>query len=208
MRRKYPHTIFCLPLLILLSSIPSFAARPVRGSSGNGTNPDAAKWNLLGRSQTISLAKNGKRVAMRRQIACLNEDVEDSLPSPDLLLTGTCHSKVYLHIFQFESNSTDVTVTIGGFITDHESPQNYGVMICNDSNQQTGNTLEVCTNDPTGTNLPDITISLAKNAANFAIPNFPSYPKGVDNQGRGLTLYVIVLQPSALPIQLPTVAIH
>ena len=205
MHRKHPYQILCF---LLLSSISLFAATPVRGSSGNGENPDAATWNLLGRSQTISLSKNGKQVTMRRQIACLNQDVEDSLPNPNLLLTGACHSGAYVHVFQFESSSTNVAVTIGHFVADPNSLQNYGVMICDNSNRQTGNTLELCTNDPTGANLPDITISLAKNAVNFAIPNFPSYPKGIDNQGQGLTLYVIVQQPSALPIQLPTVTIH
>jgi len=181
----------------------------VRGSSGNGADADAATWNLLGRSQTISLAKNGKQVTLRRQIVCLNEDVEDSRPNPDLLRTGTCHSGEYIHIFQFESNSTNVAVTIGHIVTDFGSLQNYGVMICDNNNPPMGNTLELCTNDPTETNLPDITVSLAKNAINFAVPNFPSYPKGINNQGRGLTLYVIVAQkPSALPIQLPTVEIH
>jgi hypothetical protein len=208
MDRKLLQTVLCMLLLVLLSSLPLSATTPVRGSSDNGTNPDAATWNLFGRSRTISLSGNGKRVAMRRQTVCLNEDVEDSLPNPNLLLTGTCDSGAYLHIFQFESSATDVTVTVRHFFADANSPLNYGVLICDNNNPQTGNTLELCTFDPAGIGFPPIKISIGKTAVRFKVGAFPRYRAGIDNQGRGLTLYVIAPQASPLPIQLPTVEIH
>jgi hypothetical protein len=204
---EHPRSMLCLPLLILLSAIPLSAHTPVRGASGNGENPDAATWSLLARSQSIALTKDGKRVTMRRQIVCLNQDVEDSLPSPNLLLTGTCDSGAYLHIFQFESESKDVVVRIGHFAANPDSLENYGVMVCDNNNRETGNTLELCTNVPMEMRIPDIKIAVGKTAVRFAVPDFPWYPTGIDNQGRGLTLYVIIQQSSPLPIQIPTVEI-
>jgi len=177
-------------------------------------NSDAPNWNLLGATQPLSLSANGKKVFVTRQIICLNQDVEDSLSSPTLSLTGTCDSGVYLHIFQLKSTSTNVTVTFGqlvGFVAD-ATFGNYGVMICDDNDSQNGNTLELCTtdpNDPNGNNIPDITFTVAKNktSVSFVIPSFPSFPAGLDNQGQGLTIFVITQQPHPLPIQLPKVAI-
>ena len=208
MRRLQQHSVFYSPFLAMLFSVSLFGVAPVRGASGNGSNPDAAAWNLLGRSRTISLAAVGKQVNMRRQTVCLNEDVENSLPRPTPQLTGTCHSGVYLHLFQFESSSLNVTVSVGDIAVDPAYPQNYGVLLCDNHSPltDTDNTLELCTNWKGS--LPDITVSMAKNAVGFAVPNFPAYPKGIQNQGRGLTLYVIVQQKAALPVQIPMVAIY
>jgi hypothetical protein len=210
-----PKISFCLIILFVLTTCNAvFAKTPVRGSSGNGVNDDAASWNLLGATQPLTLSANGKKVVVTRQIICLNQDVEDALSSPTLSLTGTCDSGVYLHIFQLKSTSANVTVTLGqlvGFVA-NTTFNNYGVMICDNSNSQDGNTLELCTtdpNDPNGTNIPNITFSVAKNktSASFVIPNFPTFPAGLDNQGQGLTIYLITQQTNPLPIQLPKVAI-
>ena len=203
-----------LIVTFLFGSTLAFAKVPVRGSSGNGENSNAANWNLLGPTQPLSLSANGKKVFVTRQMVCLNQDVEDSLSSPTPSLTGTCDSGEYLHIFQLKSTSANVTVTLGqlvGFVAD-ATFGNYGVMICDNSDSQNGNTLELCTtdpNDPNGNNIPNITFSVAKNktSVSFVIPNFPSFPAGLDNQGQGLTIYIITRQAHPLPIQLPKVAI-
>ncbi|MGA9039794.1 MAG: hypothetical protein WB421_04610 [Terriglobales bacterium] len=210
-----PKISFCLLVLFVLSaSTAVFAKTPTRGSSGNGENSNAANWDLLGPTLPQSLSANGKKVVVTRQIVCVNQDVEDSLSSPTPTLTGTCDSGVYLHIFQLKSTSANVTVTLGqlvGFVAD-TTFNNYGVMICDDSDSQTGNTVELCTtdpNDPDGNNIPNITFSVAKNktSVSFVIPSFPSFPAGLDNQGQGLTIYIITQQTNPLPIQLPKVAI-
>ena len=196
----------------MLSSLPMFAKTPFRGSSGNGVNSNSNTYNLLGRTAPRVLSTATKKVTFTRQIVCLSQDVEDSLPNPSPLLTGTCHSGVYLHLFQFTSASNAVKVTIGqliGFVADPVF-NNYGAMLCDNSDPTFGNTAELCTNDPTGANIPDIPVTVAgnKTSITFAVPSFPTYPAGVDNQGRGLTLYVITQQSVALPIQLPIVQIQ
>ena len=196
----------------LLSPLPIAAKTPHRGSSGNGVNNSSTAWNLLGRSVPRSVSSATKKVNMTRQIVCLNQDVENSLPSPNLLLTGTCDSGVYLHLFQFTSSSAPVKVTLTnlvGFVLDPVF-NNYGAMLCDNSDPVFGNTYELCTNDPTGVNIPDIPVTVAQNKTSitFAVPNFPKYPPGIDNQGTGLTLYIITQQSSPLPIQLPLVLIQ
>ncbi len=211
MNFRSPRIISSLLIVtFLFGSTLAFAKVPVRGSSGNGENSNAANWNLLSVSQPQSLSANGKKVIVTRQIVCLNQDVEDSLSSPTPSLTGTCGGGEYLHIFQLKSTSANVTVTLGqlvGFVADSNFG-NYGVMVCDSSS----NTLELCTtdpNDPNENNIPNITFSVAKNktSVSFVIPNFPAFPAGEDNQGQGLTIYIIVQQAHALPIQLPKVAI-
>ena len=88
---------------------------------------------------------------------------------------------------------------------------NYGVMICDNSDPHNGNTAELCTNDPTGTHIPDITVTADANktALNFLVPNtFPIYPAGVGGQGQGLTFFIVVQQSTALSIQFPSVSIR
>jgi hypothetical protein len=83
---------------------------------------------------------------------------------------------------------------------------NYGVMICDSPT----NTIEMCTNDPTGTHIPNITAVAAKTSVTFTVPNtFPTYPAGTAQQGQGLTFFVITNQQAApLPIGLPSVGIR
>jgi hypothetical protein len=194
--------------MVLSASTEAFAKMPVRGSSQNGENSNAANWNLLSVTQPLTLTANGKAVAVTRQIICLNQDVENALSSPTPALTGTCDSGLYLHLFQFKSTSPNVTVTLRqlvGFVPDANVP-NYGVITCDSPD----NTLELCINDTNPDDVPDITFTSAKNktSVSFAIPNFPTYPAGVDNQGQGLTLFLLIKQSAPLPIQYPKIAIR
>ena len=195
--------------LLTSLSISAAAKTPIRGASGNGVNSNASSWNLLARTVPRIIGTATKMVNVNRQIVCLNADVEDSLPSPNQLVTGTCDSGFYIHLFQFTSTSTAVKITIAnlvGFVPDTNF-NNYGAMICDSSI----NTYELCTNDPTNTHIPVIPVTGSKNgtAITFAVPNFPTYPAGVDNQGQGLTLYVITKQGAqTLPIQLPIIQIQ
>ena len=203
----------CLTVLVVLcASTAAFAKVPVRGSSSNGEDTNAIHWNLLSVSAPLTLAANGKRAIATRQTICIGQDVENSLDTPDPALTGTCHSGVYMHVFQLQSTATDVTITLGqitDFVAD-ENFGNFGVLTCDPDNN---NTLELCTNDPddpTGANIPDITFSVSRNKkiASFAIPSFPSFPAGIHNQGQGLTIFLITRQPAALPIQIPKISIR
>jgi hypothetical protein len=208
------NSILTLVVALLLASTAAFAKVPVRGSSSNGEDPDVANWNLLSVSAPINLAAKGQRLIATRQIVCLNQDVENSLANPTPALAGTCDSGAYLHIFQLQSTATNLTVTLGqltNFLqTDTDGNDNFGVLTCDPDN---GNTLELCTvdpNDPDGNNIPDITFSEQKNKklVSFAIPNFPSYPAGINLEGQGLTIFIIIRQAQGTPIQLPKISIH
>jgi len=208
---NFSRKVFILSLvagIVLLASTAAFAKLPVRRSSQNGEDSNAAFWNLLSVSQPLNLAANGKKVVVTRQVICVNQDVENALASPTPALTGTCDSGLYLHVFQLKSTAANVTVTLGqlvGFVADATVP-NYGVLICD----TTANTLELCINDTNPNDVPNITFSVAKNktSVSFVIPNFPAFPAGRGNQGQGMTIFVLLKQPHALPIQFPKVAIR
>jgi hypothetical protein len=207
MRSNRTVTTFALVTLSVLCVATLAFAVTIRGSSGNGEDSNAPHWLLLGRIRDLKLSANGKTATMRREIVCLNQDVEDSQPSPTLTLSGSCDSGNYLFVFQFQSSATNLGMTIGhlaGF--DPTNVNNFGVMICDSPN----NTIELCTNDPTGTHIPNnISVATTSNSVTFTVPNaFPTYPAGTAQQGRGLTFYVITQQTSPLPLGLPTVAIH
>jgi hypothetical protein len=194
--------------IVVLASTAAFAKLPVRRSSQNGEDSNAAFWNLLSVTQPLNLAANGKKVVLTRQVICVNQDVENAMASPNLALTGTCDSGLYLHVFQLKSTSADVTLVLGqlnGFVADATVP-NYGVMVCDSAS----NTLELCINDTNPNDVPDITFSVAKNktSVSFVIPNFPVFPAGTGNQGQGMTVFVLVKQPQALPIQFLQVGIR
>lgn len=199
-------TKFALIALTVLCAATMASAVTIRGSSGNGEDSNAPNWLLLGRSRAISLAANGKIATSTREIICLKQDVENAFPSPTLILSGSCDSGVYMYLFQFQSTSANVGVSIGklsGF--DPTNVNNFGVMICDSPT----NTIEMCTNDPTGTHIPNITAVAAKTAVTFTVPNtFPTYPAGTAQQGQGLTFFVITRQAAPLPIALPTVGIR
>ena len=202
MRIKFLATI----LIVIAVPCGLSATVTVRGSSGNGVNSGAPTWLLTGRSQSLSFTTSTKQATIRREIICIDQDVEDSLPSPTLNLSGSCDSGAYMYLFQVKSTSKNLNLVItnlGGF--DGSNVENYGVMIC-DSPE---NTIELCTNDPTGTHIPStITATTTTNSVTFAVPGtFPSYPAGTTQQAQGLTFFVITQQKTALPINLPNVGI-
>jgi hypothetical protein len=206
---------FALSLIVaVVLSTSAFAKMPVRRASQNGEDINANNWNLLSVSAPLTLAANGKKVIVTRQIVCVNQDVENAEPNFTPALTGTCAGDatgtLYLHIFQLKSTSANVTVTLGqlvGFVADATVP-NYGVLTCD----STDNTLELCMKDANPTNptdLPDITFAVAKNktSVSYVIPSFPAFPAGTGNQGQGMTIFLLIKQPKSLPIQFPKVAI-
>jgi hypothetical protein len=194
-----------LSLLVLFTAALSFAVS-VRGSSGNGEDSNAPSWMLLGRSISVPLTANGKKATMTQEVICINQDVEASLGSPTLSLAGSCDSGVYMHLFQYQSIALNVGVAIGrlnGFNPTNST--DYGVLICDSPS----NTIEMCTNDPTGTHIPNMTITTTKTSVLFTVPNtFPSYPAGTAQQGQGLTFYVITRQSTPLPLAVPTAGIR
>jgi hypothetical protein len=199
-------TKFALVALAVLCAATMAFAISVRGTSGNGEDSNAPNWLLLGRSKSIPLAANGKTTTMTREIICLNQDVENSRPTPTLTLSGSCDTGDYMYLFQFQSTSANVGVSIGrlvGFVPTNVN--NFGVMRCDSPT----NTIEMCTNDD-GTHIPNITAVAAKTSVTFTVPNtFPTYPAGTAQQGQGLTFFVITNQQAApLPIGLPSVGIR
>jgi hypothetical protein len=205
MRLNRTATTFAMVALAVMYAATT-ASATIRGSSGNGEDSNAPHWLLLGRSHDTKLSINGKKATMRREIVCLNQDVEDALASPTLILSGSCDSGVYMFVFQFESSAANLSVAVGHLVGfDPTNVNNFGVMICDSPN----NTIELCTNDPTGTHIPNFTTTTTQNSVTFTVPNgFPTYPGGTTQQGRGLTFFVITQQSSPLPVGLATVGIR
>lgn len=208
-------TILLIAALLSPLQMSAQAKKPVRGSSGNGVNSNSNTWNLVGRTAIKTLTAGTKKVTLTRQIVCIGEDVEDSLPSFNPLRTGTCDSGAYLYLFQFTSASTNVKITINQLknYVPNATTNNYGTMLCDNPDPVNGNTTELCTtdpNDPNLNNIPAMTVAGAANktSVSFTVPNFPTYPAGVDIQGQGLTLYVISNQAPGSPIQLLQVGIQ
>jgi hypothetical protein len=209
MKLRGKSVITGLVVLAVVSTVAiAFAGVPIRGSSNNGTSSGAPTWLLLARTEPVAVTNaNGKSVMMAREVVCPQQDVEASLSSPTLDLSGSCDSGEYLFIFQFTSASTNVTVQFNqlvNFVPDQTLP-NYGALVCDDSD---ANNLEMCTNDPTGSDLPNITFSFANHLASFLVPSFPAFKGGTPQEGKGLTLFVLTQQTAPLPIHFPIVGIH
>ena len=205
MRLNRTITTFALVAITALCAA-TIAYATIRGSSGNGEDSNAPHWLLVGRSQDTKLSKAGKKATMRREIVCLNQDVEDSQPSPILILSGGCDTGDYMYVFQFQSRANNLSVDIGHLVGfDPSNANNFGVMICDSPT----NTIELCAN-ATVSQIPNFTTTTTSNSVTFTVPNsFPNYPAGTAQQGRGLTFFVITNQQlSPLPIGLPTVGIH
>ena len=196
---------YVLLAMMTLIALPAFAGLPVRQTSDNGIGDNADFWTLLGRSVVIPLAANGKSVKATRQIICPNQDRKN----------GSCLNQLdgsgeYIFLFQIQSTSTNVNINIGklqGFVKD-ETTKTYGVMICNDSNDQ-----ELCTtdpNDPNFDNISNITFKVkSKTSVTFTVPSFFNFPAGTTPQeGQGLTLYIKTHQNAALPIAYPSLGIN
>jgi len=192
---------FALIALAILGTATMASAGTIRGVSADGEDSNAPNWLLLGRSKSIPLAANGKKATMTREIVCLSQDVENAFPSPTLTLSGSCDKGDYMHVFQFQSTSANLGVSIGKLVGfDPSNANNFGVLICDSST----NTIAMCTNDPTGTHIPNFTAVAGKTSVTFTVPNtFPTYPAGTAEQGQGLTFFVITQQGSPLPIPLP-----
>jgi hypothetical protein len=192
---------FALIALAILGTATMASAGTIRGVSADGEDSNAPNWLLLGRSKSIPLAANGKKATMTREIVCLSQDVENAFPSPTPTLSGSCDKGDYMHVFQFQSTSANLGVSIGklvGFVPSNAN--NFGVLICDSS----ANTIAMCTNDPTGTHIPNFTAVAGKTSVTFTVPNtFPTYPAGTAEQGQGLTFFVITQQGAPLPIPLP-----
>jgi hypothetical protein len=197
---------FALIASAILCTATVASAGTIRGVSADGVDSNAPNWLLLGRSKSIPLAANGKKATMTREIVCLSQDVENAFPSPTLTLSGSCDQGDYMYVFQFQSTSANVGVSIGKLVGfDPTNVNNFGVMICDSPN----NTIEMCTNDPTGTHIPSFTTSTTKTSVTFTVPGtFPTYPAGTAQQGQGLTFFVITKQAAPLPIALPSVGIR
>lgn len=206
MRLNRSVTTFALVALTVVGMATLAFAVKTRGASQNGVNSNAPSWLLLGRNRTLTLTGNGKSATMRREIVCPDGDVEASEANPNVSKSGGCDQAHYMFIFQFQSTANNLSVVIGnlqGF--DGTNLDNFGVMICDSST----NTLELCTNDPTITHIPDITTTTTSTSVTFTVPNaFPNYPSGTSGQGTGLTFFVITTQSTPLSVAVPTVGIR
>lgn len=195
---------FAIALVCALAAVTafSFVSIPVRGSSGNGEDSNAAFWNLFGPAQSRTLTKGTTSVGYKFQVVCPNQTVTAALNPSDAYNDGACEDASYLFIYQLHSTATNVNFKLSklvGFTPNANTPT-YGVMLCDSPN----NTMEMCTNT-TQAQLPAITFATASNntVATFTIPNFPAYPAGTNHQGQGLTLFVLTKQGNANPVDLP-----
>jgi len=193
-----------LAMAIVSTLTTAAAGIPIRKPSDNGANGNANQWLLLGRTIKAALRKGSTTVVMQREIVCPGVDVEASEPNPTPELSGSCESGNYLFIYQFQSTNTNVTLRfkeLGTFVPS-ESPANYGVILCDTDNS---NTLELCTNDPTGgTQVPNITFTaVSAHTVTFTVPNFPTFKSGTPQEGQGLTLFILAHQNGPLGIHFP-----
>lgn len=192
---------YTLVAVMLLIAIPTFARVNIRQSSDNGAGNSPDGWALLGRTVVIPLAANGKSVKATRQIIC---------PDQDRTAGGFCLGGNYLFVFQIQSTSANVNINIGklqGFVKD-DTLKTYGVMICNDGNDQ-----ELCTtdpNDPNFDNISNITFKVkSKTSVTFTVPSFFNFPAGsTSEEGQGTTFYIQTHQNTALPLAYPSLGIN
>jgi hypothetical protein len=187
---------FCVGLLLLFFiSGTAFCRVPIRASSENGQTSKENKWKLMGRSVPIVLSSNGKSVTMTREVLCQAQDV----------YAGKCNTNgPILFVFQLQSISTGVTVSVGkvpGVI-------DAGILACDD----VGNKKELCTEDTTPPSLTAVadamTATIAKTSVTFTNITFQPFPAGINvEEGQGLTLYVTVQQSTNLPVTYPNIGI-
>jgi hypothetical protein len=204
--------------MLVMVSIFAFGspfAYSVRQSSENGSGANVSTWMVLGRSVTIPLTANGKKVMMTREIIC--DGTQDQL-------NGGCEDGNYVYLFQFTSASTNVYINIGQLEKGSFTTSSGGVNVCDDGDDippvqfpQTGDTnpQELCTEDPTGypnyTDLSGITFKVkSATAVQFVIPSFPNFEPGYNKvtEGQGITLYVQTHQNASFPIAYPSVGIQ
>ncbi len=205
---------FVLLLLIcatLLTPIASFARVPVRGASQNGFDMNAAFWNLFAPSGPAQLTVNGKKVTYTKQVVCTNQQATNAYNPSDIANSGACEDGQYTFLYQFQSTSTNVKIIFGRLVgfTPNAAISNYGVELCdNKVDPLHPNTLQLCTTaaEP---QLPNITFtSVNKTTMNFVVPNFPVFPAGTGNQGKGLTFVFTTIQTNPVPVAFPSVSIQ
>jgi FlaG/FlaF family flagellin (archaellin) len=191
--------LICLLLVLVAVSLPAFAF-PVRLSSQNGQGNSVDQWSVLGRTVSIPLTANGKKVTVTRQIICSeNGDRTD----------GSCGSGNYIYLFQLQSTSANVTVNIGKLVKGTFTGSFFGINICDDD-PESGNNEELCTEDPNQTGLSGIVVkTISTTSVSFTIQGaFPSFPAGTPEEGQGVTFYIQTHQTSPLPVALPSIGIQ
>jgi hypothetical protein len=199
-------------IVMVVLAAPAFAVLPVRRASQNGTNQSAIFWNLFGPTRIINF---NPTIKTSRQVICVNQDVEATQGNNAIRTrAGGCHSGNYLFIFQFlpvttSTSVTNITITMDnlvGFTPDPNAPT-FGVMLCDSTDTSVnGNTLERCST-ATEAQVPNITttISADNTSISFAIPKLPNFVPGVQDQGRGLALFVVTTQTAPVPVAAPRV---
>lgn len=200
------------PIIVVLATVlvvSVASANVTKGASGNGDDSNAPNWMLQGRSVAVKVTGNGKTATIARERICPNQTVENALPSPTLNLSGSCDDGVYMLLFQVQSTASNLNVHISRLSNFASATTNdYGVLICDSPS----NTIEMCTNDPTGTHIPSYTTTRTKTGVTFTVPGtFPTYPAGTKEQGQGLTFFVITNSNQAgppLPLDVVNIAIN
>jgi hypothetical protein len=190
----------CVLVALVVGMNNSASAFPRRQSSDNGQGNAVDDWTVLGRTVTIPLSANGKKVTMTRQIICAQNGDR---------VNGSCGSGNYVYLFQFQSTSSNVTINIGLLQKGTFTGNFYAVNVCNDD-PQNGNSEELCT-EAGSADFSQITYKMkSKTAVSFTVAGiFPSFPAGTTpEEGQGLTFAVQTSQPSPLPITFPSVGIQ
>jgi len=210
---KFTHKTAVLGLIVVFTVTAAFAVIPHRTPSDNGADGNATQWLLQGQTAKFTIDHNGKSVVVSREIVCPNFDVEASESSPNESLAGACDSGSYMFIFQLQSGATNIDVKVTKlppFTANDGSGgglPNYGVVLCDPS--PSSNTSELCTNNPSGSLLPDITFSVETSGTvvDFQVPSIPKFKAGTAAQGKGLTLFIVTQQATPLPINFPQLVI-
>jgi hypothetical protein len=194
----------------LFTTTNSFARVPTRPSSENGFDLNAAFWNLFAPSGPATLTVNGKKVTYTKQVVCTNQQVTNAFNPSDAANSGACEDGQYTFLYQFQSTSANVKIIFGrlvGFTPDVNAPS-YGAALCDSKGSTNPNTLQLCTT-ATEPQLPNITFtSVNKTTINFVVPDFPVFPAGTGNQGKGLTLVFTTTQTKPVPVAFPSVSIQ
>ena len=187
--------ICLLAALVAFGNFSAFAI-PVRQSSQNGQGTDVDSWTVLGRTVSIPLSANGKKVTMTRQIICAQSGDR---------VNGSCASGNYVYLFQVQSTSANVMINIGKLVKGSFTGDYFGVNICADTNTE-----ELCTVDPDQSQLGGISFTAtSKTAVKFTVTGaFPSFPAGTAEEGQGLTFYIITHQTSPLPIAFLSIGVN
>jgi hypothetical protein len=197
-------------LACALSAVACFASVPVRGSSNNGVDSNAAFWNLMG--PTAADVRQNGAVSVEQQIVCTNQTVSAAVDNTDTADAGTCADGDYTFLFQIQTTATSVTVTLSNIVgftpVVQGTDSSYGIAICDNdpNNPQASNTLQLCSH-VAQTDLSNVTATVNKknNRVTIFVPSMPTFDPGVGNQGQGLTVVVVTSQPGVHAISIPRI---